>query len=139
MQKLTLTQSSKVHLMRTWGEDWQESQLPKRSSSISRMFFFWLVCLGPFFIFPRGGGGVPGGNILFPPPPFYGSVWLPPPDALLVTTDPTSLPPKKPKKSPPGKKGLLPHRRYIHVLLPLTFPFLPTYPNKDFFHYFPRC
>ena len=57
MPKLTLTQSSKAHLMRTWGEDWQESQLPKRSSSISRMFFVLASLFGAAYYLSSGGGG----------------------------------------------------------------------------------
>ena len=133
MPKLTLTQSSKAHLMRTWGEDWQESQLPKRSSSISRMFFFWLVCLGPLIIYHLGVGGEQGGNILFPPPPFYGSVWLPPPDALLVTTGPTSLPPKKPKSRPPRKKRPPSPQTIYTCTAPFNPPLSPYLSKQGFF------
>ena len=77
MPKLTLAQSPKAHLMRTWGEDWQESPtVPFLNAVLQSLecFLFWLVCLGPFIIYYLGVGGEQGGNILFPSPPFYGSV-----------------------------------------------------------------
>ena len=118
--------------------------LPKRSSSISRMFFILACLFGAAHYLLSGGGGWVGWEHFFP---LATLLWLcsilrislisrhPPPDALLVTTGPTSLPLKKPKSPPPEKKGLLPHRRYVYVyvLLPLIFPFFPIYPNKDFF------